>query len=164
MSWAGARPGTNPAPARGRPPAVAPRRLRLLVAALPFLPGAACAGDLLVTVQGIASPAGQVMVAACPPEGYPEGSCRFLARAPARPGAVQLRLAGLPPGRYGLSAYHDADGDGRLGRDWLGRPAEGIGFGNDAPVSRFGPPGFDAASVAVPATGDVRAAMTLHYR
>ena len=37
-----------------------------------------------------------VRVAACPPDGYPEGNCRFLARAPARPGSMELRIAGLP--------------------------------------------------------------------
>ncbi len=140
------------------------RPLRRLLAAWLLLPGSALAGDLVVTVQGVASDRGQVMVAACPPEGYPGGSCAYVARAPARAGAVQLRIPGLPAGRWGISAFHDTDGDGQLGRDWLGRPTEGIGFGNDAPVSRFGPPGFEAAAVAMPAAGEVRTALTLRYR
>lgn len=134
-----------------------------LLAALPLLlaPGLATAGDLLVTVRGVTSAEGQVMVAACPPEGYPDGHCPWVARTPARPGTVELRIAGLPPGRYGLSAYHDADGNGRLGRNWLGIPTEAVGFGNDAPIGRFGPPGFEAAAVAVPASGTLRTAVTL---
>lgn len=140
------------------------RRPRLLL--LPVLLAAhpALAGDLVVVLHGVASAEGMVRVAACPPEGYPDGTCRFVARAPARPGTMELRIAGLPEGRFGLSAYHDADGDGRLGKDWLGRPAEGLGFGNDAPIGRFGPPGFEAASIALPAGGVVRAAVTLRYR
>ncbi|MDO9711961.1 DUF2141 domain-containing protein [Paracraurococcus lichenis] len=135
-----------------------------LLAPLLLLAAPAAAGDLLVTVQGVASDRGQVMVAACPPEDYPAGTCRHVARAPARPGAVELRIAGLPEGRWGVSAYHDADGDGRLGKDWLGRPTEGVGFGNDAPIGRFGPPGFEAAAVATPARGEARTALTLRYR
>lgn len=140
--------------------------LRRLSLVLPLLLAAppALAGDLVVTLRDVASAEGMVRVAACPPDGYPEGTCRFIARAPARPGPLELRIAGLPEGRYGLSAYHDADGDGRLGKDWLGRPAEAVGFGNDAPIGRFGPPDFAAAAVAVPAAGEVRTAMTLRYR
>ncbi|MBK1657085.1 DUF2141 domain-containing protein [Paracraurococcus ruber] len=135
-----------------------------LPALLLLLPRLALAGDLLVTVQGVASDEGIIRVAACPPEDYPAGTCQTIARAPARAGRVQLRISGLPAGRWGVSAYHDADGDGRLGRDWLGRPTEGIGFGNDAPVSRFGPPGWEAAAVAVAAGGETRTAVTLRYR
>ena len=140
--------------------------LRRLAIALPVLlaPRLALAGDLVVTLRGVASTEGMVRIAACPPDGYPEGTCRFIARAPARPGTMELRIAGLPEGRFGLSAYHDADGDGRLGKDWLGRPAEAVGFGNDAPIGRFGPPGFEAASIAIPASGEVRTAVTLRYR
>ena len=142
------------------------RRLRLALPLLLslFAPGHARAGDLLVTIRSIEGTEGSIRVAACPPEGYPEGSCRFVARAPARPGSLELRIAGLPEGRFGLSAFHDADGDGRIGKDWLGRPTEAVGFGNDAPIGRFGPPGFEAASIAVPAEGVLRTAMTLRYR
>jgi uncharacterized protein (DUF2141 family) len=139
------------------------RRLALVLPVL-FAPQSAWAGDLVVTLRDVASGEGMVRVAACPPDGYPEGTCRFIARAPARPGPMELRIAGLPEGRFGVSAYHDADGDGRLGTDWLGRPTEAVGFGNDAPIGRFGPPGFDAASIAIPARGEVRTTVTLRYR
>jgi len=135
-----------------------------LAAALVLLPGLARAGDLVVTVRGVESAAGILRVAACPPEGYPEGTCRFIARAPARPGSVELRIAGLPEGRHGVSVFLDADGDGKLGKDWLGRPTEPVGFGNDAPIGRFGPPGFEAAAVEVPATGEARTVVTLRNR
>lgn len=125
---------------------------------------AALAGDLVVSVQGVASAEGNVRVAACPPEAYPGGTCRFVARAPARPGTMEFRIIGLPEGRHGISVFQDANGDGKLGTDWLGRPTEAVGFGNDAPMGRLGPPGFEAAAVAVPASGEARAAVTLRYR
>lgn len=144
-------------------PTLLPALLAILLLAL-LLAQAALAGDLLVTLQGVVSAEGEVRVAACPPEGYPAGTCGQVARAPAHPGSVQLRIAGLPEGRWGLSAYHDADGDGRLGQDWLGRPTEGVGFGNDAPIGRLGPPDFEAAAVAMPASGEARTSVTLRYR
>lgn len=139
------------------------RRLSLLLPLL-LAPQLARAGDLVVTLRDVASAEGLVRVAACPPDGYPEGTCRFIARAPARPGTMELRIAGLPEGRFGLSAYQDVDGDGRLGKDWLGRPTEPVGFGNDAPIGRFGPPGFEAAGIAIPASGEVHTVVTLRNR
>ena len=129
-----------------------------------LLPQAALAADVVVTVRGIEAATGQVFVAACAPADFPNGACGYKARVPARAGAVEARLTGLPEGRWGVSVFQDLDGDGKLGTDWLGRPKEPVGFGNDAPISRFGPPDFAASSVAVPASGEVRAAVTLRNR
>ena len=139
------------------------RRFAVLLA-LMLVSGLARAGDLVVTVRGVDSAAGILRVAACPPDGYPDGTCRFIARAPARIGTMELRITGLPEGRHGVSVYQDVDGDGKLGKDWLGRPTEPVGFGNDAPIGRFGPPGFEAAAVEVPASGEVRTVVTLRNR
>lgn len=38
----------------------------------------------------------------------------------------------LPPGKYAVMAYHDANGNGKLDKDSNGRPLERIGFSNDA--------------------------------
>ncbi|MFZ4406816.1 MAG: DUF2141 domain-containing protein [Paracraurococcus sp.] len=135
-----------------------------LACALLLLAGPARAGDLLITVRDVASAEGMVRVAACPPEGYPAGTCRFIARDAARPGSMEFRIAGLPEGRHGVSVFHDLNGDGKLGTDWVGRPTEPVGFGNDAPIGRFGPPEWTAAAVAVPAAGEVRTVVTLRNR
>jgi len=60
-------------------------------------------------------------------------------------------FAPLPPGRYAVAAFHDEDGDGKMRRDFVGRPREGWGVSRDA-KARFGPPRFDAA--AFEARGD----------
>lgn len=63
-------------------------------------------------------------------------------------GEVRATFHNLPAGRYLLAAYQDADGDGKLSVNLFGVPLEAYGFGGDPP-SRFGPPAFDAAAVAV---------------
>jgi uncharacterized protein (DUF2141 family) len=68
---------------------------------------------------------------------------------PARNGPV-LVFRHVMPGTYGVSLFHDQNGNGRLDKS-LGIPNEGYGFSRDAPV-QFGPPKFDAAKVAVAGT------------
>jgi uncharacterized protein (DUF2141 family) len=125
----------------------------------------ALATDLVVEVRGVPSSTGRVLVAACAPNTpFPAGPCTHVVIADARAGAVALTLRNMPGGRFALSAFHDSDGDGQLGRNWLGLPTECIGFGNNAPVGRFGPPGFDAAAVTLPPTGRLDAILTLRCR
>lgn len=57
-------------------------------------------------------------------------------------GEVAACLTLPAPGVYALTVFHDADGSGRLSRNFLGLPKEGYGFPHDPPVV-FGPPGFD---------------------
>lgn len=51
-----------------------------------------------------------------------------------------------------MSAYHDLDANGQLNNNLMGLPSEPYGFANNARGS-FGPPSFQAASVALPAQG-----------
>lgn len=51
----------------------------------------------------------------------------------------------LPPGVYGVMAYHDRDDDRKLDTLPIGLPTEPYGFSNDA-RGTFGPPGWRAAS------------------
>lgn len=71
-------------------------------------------------------------------------------------GTTAVILKGLPPGRYAVAAFHDADGDGDLSLWPLGVPKEAYGFSNNA-RGRFGPPPFEAAAIDVPAGGARRA-------
>ncbi|MEI7620865.1 MAG: DUF2141 domain-containing protein [Candidatus Falkowbacteria bacterium] len=67
-------------------------------------------------------------------------------------GRVTLVLRDVAPGSYALSAYHDLDGNGQLNTNLMGMPTEPYGFANNARGS-FGPPSFQAASVALPEQG-----------
>ena len=157
------------------------RSLRLATAAaLVVLPLSAGAGELRVTVEGIRSPDGTVLIGLYDsPESF-EKAVRASAKEdflsdPDRFGAVALRanaamksavvFSNLEPGRYAAVAFHDENGNGRLDKNFLGVPAEPYGFSNN--VQGFlGPPAFDDAALA-PGDGDRAIRITLilyHFR
>lgn len=92
--------------------------------------------------------------------GFPDPD-RAAASRTVRPEGVVTRLvfADLPPGRYAVAAFHDADENGRLTLWPIGLPREPYGFSNDA-RGRFGPPGFDSAAFNL-GPGGARQTLTL---
>jgi uncharacterized protein (DUF2141 family) len=75
--------------------------------------------------------------------------------APARRAVVPLRKGRgtvawkeLPPGRYAIKVFFDANGNGKLDKGFLGRPVEPYGFSNDA-RGKKAPPSWDKASFEV---------------
>ncbi len=127
----------------------------LLIAAHP----AWADGVLEVTVTGIRSASGTVLVAVCDQATFLQETCRYKGRAPAAVGSVVVRIAGVPPGVYAAQAYGDENDNGRVDRNLLGIPTEGLGFSNDARM-RFGPPSFnDAAFTVGPDGGRIQFAL-----
>ena len=125
----------------------------------------AVAAELAIELRGVRSDAGSVYVAVHTPrkgEKFPYEDGMFAGvQQRAHAGAMRFVLRDLPPGRYAVNAFHDANGNGDLDTNVLGIPKEGYGFANDPPTS-FGPPEFEEAAVTVgdaPAT----AAMTIIY-
>ena len=124
------------------------------------------AADLAIEVRGIRSGEGRLFVAVH----SPETSATFPAAAGmvagleqrARGGALRFVLRDLPPGRYAVNAFHDENDNGELDTNLAGIPSEGFGFANDPP-STFGPPGFEAAAVALGDGSAAAAVMTLSY-
>ena len=51
---------------------------------------------------------------------------------------------GVKPGEYAISAFHDANANGKLDKNFIGIPVEGFCASRDA-RARFGPPSFDDA-------------------
>jgi uncharacterized protein (DUF2141 family) len=102
-----------------------------------------------VDISGVRSAQGSVRVMICPRELF-LGECPWSGSVPARIGQVTVIVPGVPPGRYAVQAFHDADNNGKLRRNWLGMPREGIGFSNDAMAHmtypRFSVAGFDHGS------------------
>ncbi len=126
--------------------------LTLLLGARP----AAADGVLEVTVTGIRSAAGHVLVAVCDKTTFLQETCRYKGRVPAAIGSVVVRIAGVPPGTYAAQAYADENDNGKIDRNFVGIPTEGIGFSNDAKM-RFGPPSFaDAAFTLSPVGGRIQ--------
>lgn len=127
-----------------------------LMAAVP-----AGAAELSVTVDGVRTARGKVLVALCTPDRFLKAGCPYTQSEAATPGRVTVTVRGVPPGTYAVQAFHDENGNRDIDRNFLGLPVEGIGFGNDAPM-RFGPPRYDDAAVTVGAAGG-RTALTLRY-
>jgi uncharacterized protein (DUF2141 family) len=62
--------------------------------------------------------------------------------------SVTLHFTAPGPGRYGLAAFQDINGDGELSRNMIGLPTEPYAFSNNAPL-RFGPPIFEDAALQI---------------
>ncbi|MFC0634037.1 DUF2141 domain-containing protein [Brevundimonas balnearis] len=78
---------------------------------------------------------------------------------PAGP-VTRVVFSDLPPGRYSVAVFHDADENGRLTLWPVGLPREAYGFSNNA-RGRFGPPRFEQAAFTLGADG-ARQAIRLH--
>ena len=122
-----------------------------LAAALALTGTAAAAADLEVVVSGLNSAEGDARIAVhkrisgveFPGDGVVAATIRKAVK-----GEMRVVFAGLAPGDYAVAAFHDADGDGKLGQNIVGMPTEGFGFSNGA-TGFMGPPGFDKAAVTV---------------
>jgi uncharacterized protein (DUF2141 family) len=151
--------------------------LRVLATVLPllFLGLPAWAGDLTVTVAGIRSASGTVMIGLYDSgEGFGVAikhatAARLLtdkgrlvgAAMRAAPGARSIIFTQLPPGRYAVIAFHDENDDGRLDESPWGVPTEGYGFSNDA-QGFLAAPSFEAAGLNLDA-GDSAITISLIY-
>jgi uncharacterized protein (DUF2141 family) len=91
---------------------------------------------LAITVKSVHSSKGEVAITI-----YPGDSSQFLAphaklsrvRLPASP-VVHACMNVPHAGDYAVAIYHDENGDHHFNRTFLGLPAEGYGFSNDAPA------------------------------
>jgi uncharacterized protein (DUF2141 family) len=75
--------------------------------------------------------------------------------------ASACRFAAVAPGAYAVAVVHDENGNGRLDRNLLGIPTEGVGASNN-PVSHFGPPKFGDARFDY-SGGIVTLSVQMHY-
>ncbi len=100
--------------------------------------------EVRVRFDGV-KPGGRVLAALYDTEaGWKGRAGTRNASAAAGGGPVEVVFAGLPPGRYAVMAYHDANANGRLDTLPIGLPTEAYGFSNDA-RGMFGPPAWSKA-------------------
>ncbi len=122
---------------------------RLFVLGAFLLAGQAPAGELSLEIRGQGLAGQRIRVAvysATEREQFPSGAKFYRATVKEAGGdRLEVLFPSLPPGKYAVSAYADANGNGRLDRNFLGLPAEQYGFSNDA-RGRFGPPAFAEAA------------------
>lgn len=145
------------------------------LALLLFFCFSAAASNLWVTIEGVESSSGTLMVGL-----YDSGE--HFRSAIANAGKVGLlndrsRLVGiamraiagsqsvvftdLKPGTYAIIAFHDVNDNGKLDENWLGKPTEGYGFSNNA-EGFLSAPSFKNASVLL-GSHDLSIVITLKY-
>jgi uncharacterized protein (DUF2141 family) len=125
-----------------------------------FTAAGASAADLTITVEGVASADGQVLVALYNSAETFRGKPYRARMAPASAGAVTLEVKELPAGDYAFAVYHDANRNGKLDLNAVGMPVEDYAFSNNAMGNRAAP-AYDDARFQVPAGG---AAVSVNLR
>lgn len=125
------------------------------VSALMLAAAPAGAADLKISVSGVSSASGTIMIALY-------NSAETYQRKPFREAAVQavagttqIEFKDLPAGDYAFSMYHDANGNGKMDSNLIGIPTEDYAFSNNA-MGKFGPPTYAAARFALPDAGAVQ--------
>ena len=104
-------------------------------------------GTLKIKFQGIKTTSGDIYLSIYKSDkGFPSDSRQALRREKVSATAASkgLTLDALPFGTYAISFFYDANGNGKLDKDFLGIPKEAYGFSNNAHGS-FGPPSFSKA-------------------
>jgi uncharacterized protein (DUF2141 family) len=101
-----------------------------------------------VEVSELRSDKGQILCALfSSAEAFPTKADKAVARLTAKIAARQAvcDFTGVAPGTYAVSVVHDENANGKLDRNFIGMPREGVGASNDA-KGHMGPPKFSAAS------------------
>jgi uncharacterized protein (DUF2141 family) len=112
--------------------------------------GPAMATTLTVNFTVTDAPAGQIMLSLFDNEAAHDGGGKPVGAAavPVKDGKAVATFPGLAPGRYAIKAFHDIDGDGRMGMTPFGMPTEPFAFSNNAPAMG-GPAPWTASSFDV---------------
>lgn len=106
--------------------------------------------SLEVRFEGISTPTGRIMLTLFDNEAAHDGggdAVRAAAVDVTGTGAV-ARFSELAPGHYAVKAFHDIDGDGKMGVNPFGLPTEPFAFSNNAQPEN-GPPRWAAARFVV---------------
>jgi uncharacterized protein (DUF2141 family) len=95
-------------------------------------------------------------------EGFPADSSKAIktTSGPIHDGTAECDFDRVAASEYGISVYHDENSNGKLDRNFVGMPKEGVGASNDA-AGTFGPPPFDRARFTY--SGGVKT-VTIHIR
>jgi uncharacterized protein (DUF2141 family) len=138
------------------------RQIAAILLALPLAAANAPSTTLQIDVIGLRNSRG--FIHACltaKPAHFPDcqsDPAGLTASVPSNAREVVFR--NVPPGRYALAVFHDANANRRLDT-FMGIPREGFGFSRN-PVIRFGAPRFNQVDIDL-AAGFVRTSVKLQY-
>lgn len=121
-------------------------------------------GTIVIEISGLKNSDGQVgLLLFSKEEGFPMDHTQAVKSVFARINqkACRVMLEHIPHGVYGISVFHDENGDGQLHKNIFGKPREGIGASENPPI-RFGPPKFEEARFTLD-SNKKRLAITMQY-
>lgn len=103
-------------------------------------------GTLVVEVQGIAQPKGDLQIGVYnSANGFGEKEKVYIGKVvSANSKTVTVSLPQLPHGTYAICVFHDKNKNGVLDKGIFGQPTEAYGFSNNV-RGTFGLPAFDDA-------------------
>lgn len=107
------------------------------------------AADVTIKVEGVKDNTGKVAALLfADADGFPNEPAKATRRiqVDAKPGATEIKLTGLKPGRYAVCIIHDANANALLDRNFLGIPKEGVAISNGI---RREKPTFDKAVIEI---------------
>ncbi len=125
-------------------------------AAAPVSATAAAPGTLSLTFTGIEAKQGRIMIVLFDEAGWGGGRPLRADMVEVTGGSASVTIPGLPVGRYGIKAFHDVNGNGRMDTNPFGMPTEPFAFSNDA-RGRMGPAAWADAAFAVVAGANAQA-------
>lgn len=101
---------------------------------------------LTIRFTGIETPTGTVMLSLYASEADFDrgGQPVRAAMVPVKGDVAEAVFEGLAPGAYAVKAFHDVDGNGKMGANPFGMPIEPFAFSNDA-IGDAGPAKWAAA-------------------
>lgn len=113
-------------------------------------PAAAAPATLSITFTGIEAKQGTVIVSLYDEAGWNGGRPVRSEMVEAAGDTGSVAIVGLPAGRYGVKAFHDVNGNGRMDSNPFGMPTEPYAFSNDAKGQRGPASWADAAFDVAP--------------
>jgi len=107
-------------------------------------------GTIAVQVLGVQGTEGKVCVAIYDDaDSYPDDDGHYkVGCSKIRDGKAFVVFKDVPPGDYAAFAFHDADGNGKIKKNFIGMPKEGVGASRGA-KGFMGPPKFQDARFKV---------------
>lgn len=118
--------------------------LAAIVCIASIAPATVHAAELTVTINGVASDKGKVLVALYDKADIWMKRAIKYAGVEAKTNGVAVVIKDLVEGDYAVSIHHDENGNGKFDTNAIGIPLEPFGFSNDA-SGNFGPPTFEQA-------------------
>ncbi len=123
----------------------------MVVALITAMASTGTAGDLTVTVSNFKNTGGMARIWLWnKADGFPTNEKKAVETKVVLIGGSSVTVAfqGLAPGTYAVTAMHDEDGDGKMGKNLLGIPVEGYAVSSKVPHS-MGVPKFEKSSFLV---------------